>query len=238
LNPIYSIKIFKYIWILNGTMALSNEQIDEIEQMYKKGVRIGEIAKVLNVSRDTVRKYVKQLLLQQPAQTKDQQIPAVSQIQRELVENAPEKEGDMLAKILSKYNLSQPLTSEEVNFLINSLKKKYLSLDKVLQEELKQGVENEARKAFLAKISEIIDDALSLGIEMHYIAKDFEDFCKKKGMTFPEFVRVAGTQYITGQAQYEETPSETITKVLDKIVQVNATRQLNTILLAKILMDK
>jgi len=215
-------------------MALSNEQIREIEEMSKKGVRIGEIAKILNVSRDTVRKYLKQILSQQPAQPQ----PAVSQIQKELVENAPEKEGDMLAKILSKYNLSEPLTAEEVNFLIGSLRKKYLSLDKVLQEELKQGAENEARKAFLAKISEIIDDALSLGIEMHYIAKDFEDFCKKKGMTFPEFVRVAGTQYITGQAQYEETPSETITKVLEKVVQVNATRQLNTILLAKILMDK
>jgi len=73
---------------------------------------------------------------------------------------------------------------------------------------------------------------------MHYIAKDFEDFCKKKGMTFPESVRVAGTQYITGQAQYEEALSETITKVLEKVVQVNAARQLNAILLARILMGE
>jgi len=117
-----------------------------------------------------------QLQTQQPVQPQ----PAVSQIQKELVENATEKEGDMLAKILAKYNLSEPLTTEEVNFLIGTLKKKYLSLDKVLQEELKQGEENEARKAFLAKISEIIDDDLSLGIEMHYIAKDFEDFGRKR----------------------------------------------------------
>jgi len=226
-------------------MALTQQQKDAIEEMYKKGMTIVEISKTLNIARGTIYRYLqehypddKQLQNQAQIQAQEQQTPAVSQIQKELVKNAPEKEGDMLAKILSKYNLSQPLTSEEVNFLIGTLRKKYLSLDKVLQEELKQGAENEARKAFLAKISEIIDDALSLGIEMHYIAKDFEDFCKKKGMTFPEFVRVAGTQYVTGQAQYEEAPSETITKVLEKVVQVNATRQLNTILLAKILMDK
>jgi len=226
-------------------MALTQQQKDAIEEMYKKGMTIVEISKTLNIARGTIYRYLqehypddKQLQNQAQIQAQEQQTPAVSQIQKELVKNAPEKEGDMLAKILSKYNLSQPLTSEEVNFLIGTLRKKYLSLDKVLQEELKQGAENEARKAFLAKISEIIDDALSLGIEMHYIAKDFEDFCKKKGMTFPEFVRVAGTQYVTGQAQYEEAPSETITKVLEKVVQVNATRQLNTILLAKILMGE
>jgi len=55
---------------------------------------------------------------------------------------------------------------------------------------------------------------------MHYIAKDFEGFCKAKGMTFPEFVRVAGTQYVTGQAQYEEAPSETITKVLERLFRL------------------
>jgi transposase len=230
-------------------MALDPEQIQQIEEMHKKGMNITKIAKALNIARDTVYKYLQEHYpeqykkekgaeMQSQTQQAVQPQPAVSPIQKELVENAPEKEGDMLAKILSKYNLSQPLTTEEVNFLIGTLKKKYLSLDKVLQEELRQGAENEARKAFLAKISEIIDDALSLGIEMHYIAKDFEDFCKKKGMTFPEFVRVAGTQYITGQAQYEEAPSETITKVLEKVIQVNATRQLNTILLAKILMGE
>jgi len=227
-------------------MALTPEQIKTIEDMYKKGESIARIAKTIGASRQTVYNYLqvrypeqfKEEQNQAQSQTQERQTPAVSQIQKELVENAPEKEGDMLAKILSKYNLSQPLTTEEVNFLIGTLKKKYLSLDKVLQEELKQGAENEARKAFLAKISEIIDDALSLGIEVHYIAKDFEDFCKKKGMTFPEFVRVAGTQYVTGQAQYEEAPSETITKVLEKVVQVNAARQLNTILLAKILMGE
>jgi len=57
-------------------------------------------------------------------------------------------------------------------------------------------------------------------------------------MTFPESVRVAGTQCITGQAQYEEALSETITKVLEKVVQVNAARQLNAILLARILMGE
>ena len=241
-------------------MALTPEQIKTIEDMYKKGESIAKIAKTIGTSRQTVHAHLQkrypeqfkndaqQLQNQAQTQPQEQQTPAVSQIQKELVENAPEKEGDMLAKILSKYNLSQPLTTEEVNFLIGTLKKKYLSLDKVLQEELKQGAENEARKAFLAKISEIIDDALSLGIEMHYIAKDFEDFCKKKGMTFPEFVRVAGTQYITGQAKYEEAPSETLIKVLNHLEEMNRNRQatranaraiaqLNSILLAKIIKE-
>jgi transposase len=242
-------------------MAVPKEQIEKIKEMRKNGIPIAQIAKNLKISRQVIYKYLKSFEQQgkqneqqqiQEMQTQTQQTvqtqPAVSQIQKELVENAPEKEGDMLAKILSKYNLSQPLTTEEVNFLIGTLKKKYLSLDKVLQEELKQGAENETRKAFLAKISEIIDDALSLGIEMHYIAKDFEDFCKKKGMTFPEFVRVAGTQYVTGQAQYEEAPSETLIKVLNHLEEMNRNRQatranaraiaqLNSILLAKIIKE-
>jgi transposase len=242
-------------------MAVPKEQMEKIREMRKNGIPIAQIAKNLKISRQVIYKYLKGFEQQgkqneqqqiQEMQTQTQQTvqtqPAVSQIQKELVENAPEKEGDMLAKILSKYNLSQPLTTEEVNFLIGTLKKKYLSLDKVLQEELRQGAENEARKAFLAKISEIIDDALSLGIEMHYIAKDFEDFCKKKGMTFPEFVRVAGTQYITGQAKYEEAPSETLIKVLNHLEEMNRNRQatkataraiaqLNSILLAKIIKE-
>lgn len=174
-------------------MAITKEQMEKIREMRKNGIPIAQMAKNLKISRQVIYKYLKRFE-QQENQNKQQQIqemqsqtqqpvqpqPAVSQIQKELVENATEKEGDMLAKILAKYNLSEPLTTEEVNFLIGTLKKKYLSLDKVLQEELKQGEENEARKAFLAKISEIIDDDLSLGIEMHYIAKDFEDFGRKR----------------------------------------------------------
>jgi len=152
-------------------MAITKEQMEKIREMRKNGIPITQVVKNLKISRQVIYKYLKSFE-QQENQNKQQQIqemqsqtqqsvqpqPAVSQIQKELVENAPEKEGDMLAKILSKYNLSEPLTAEEVNFLIGTLRKKYLSLDKVLQEELKQGAENEARKAFLAKISEIIDE--------------------------------------------------------------------------------
>jgi len=231
-------------------MALTPEQIKTIEDMYKKGESIAKIAKTIGTSRQTVHAHLQkrypeqfkndaqQLQNQAQTQPQEQQTPAVSQIQKELVENAPEKEGDMLAKILSKYNLSQPLTAEEVGFLIDTLKKKYLTLDKVLQEELKQGAENEARKAFLAKLNGIIEDALGLGIEMHYIANQYKEFCERRGMSFVDAVKVAMELYATNQIQHEETPSETIMKVLDKIVQVNATRQLNTILLARILMGE
>jgi len=57
-------------------------------------------------------------------------------------------------------------------------------------------------------------------------------------MTFTEFARVSGTHYVTGQTRYEEKPSETIMKVLDKIERTNTSNQLFNILLARLIREK
>jgi IS30 family transposase len=87
-------------------MALTQQQKNAVEEIYKKGMTIGEILKTLNIARETIYKYFQehypeqikndgqQLQNQAQKQPQEQQTPAVSQIQKELVENAPE-EGDM-----------------------------------------------------------------------------------------------------------------------------------------------
>jgi len=57
-------------------------------------------------------------------------------------------------------------------------------------------------------------------------------------MTFTEFARVAGAHYVTDQTRYEEKPSETIMKVLDKIERTNTSNQLFNVLLARLIREK
>jgi len=243
-------------------MALTSEQKKIIEEMHKDGKGISKISKAVNASRTSVYKYLKEHYPQeykgkeeikgqqqtQQSQTQPQQLaqpqaptPASMTIQKP---DAPtlvfleEQEGEKLARIIAKLNLSQALSEDEIKFLVKVIEQHYSNLDKVLQEEVKQGTEAESRKVFLARLNGIIEDALSLGIEMHYIANQYKEFCERKGISFVDAVKIAMELYATNQIQHKETPSETIIKVLDKIVQVNATRQLNTILLARILMGE
>jgi transposase len=205
-------------------MALSNEQIDEIKKMYKNGVRIGEIAKVLNVSRDTVRKYVKQLLLQQPTQPQAQQtLPAIMTVKypdAPTVVFVEEQESEKLARIMAKLNLPQALSEDEVKFLVKVIEQHYSKLDKVLQEEVKQGAEVESRKVFLARLNNIIEDALTLGLEMHYIAKQYKEFCERRGISFVDAVKIAMELYAK-----EDMSSETIMKILGYIAKMNKEKQ-------------
>jgi len=241
-------------------MALTPEQIKIIEEMHKEGKGISKISKAVNASRTSVYKYLKEHYPQEykgkekmegKQQTQHSQTQAQTQPQQPALPQVPtpasmtiqkpdaptlvfveEQEGEKLAKIIAKLNLSQALSEEEIKFLVKVIEQHYSKLDKILQEEIKQGTEAESRKVFLARLNGIIEDALSLGLEMHYIANQYKEFCEKRGMSFVDAVKVAMELYATNQIQHEETPSETIMKVLDKIVQVNATRQLNTILLA------
>jgi hypothetical protein len=245
-------------------MALTSEQIKIIEEMHKDGKGISKISKAVNASRTSVYKYLKEHYPQQykgkkemeeqQEQTQQSQIQAQTQLnqpsQPQVITpasmtiqkpDAPtlvfveEQEGEKLARIIAKLNLLQALSEDEIKFLVKVIEQHYSKLDKVLQEEVKQGTEAESRKVFLARLNGIIEDALSLGLEMHYIAKQYKEFCERRGMSFVDAVKVAMELYATNQIQHEETPSETIMKVLDKIVQVNATRQLNAILLASLI---
>jgi transposase-like protein len=232
-------------------MALTLKKIQVIEEMYKKGMRISEIAKTLKVNRDTVRKYLKQFYLkrltsEQPAQTKEQQtLPAIMTVKypdTPTVVFVEEQESEKLARILAKLNLpqAQALSEDEVKFLVKVIEQHYSKLDKVLQEEVKQGAEAESRKVFLARLNNIIEDALTLGLEMHYIAKQYKEFCERRGISFVDAVKIAMELYAK-----EDTSSETIMKILGYIAQMNKEKQaeqqssqasfMNAILLASLI---
>jgi len=70
------------------------------------------------------------------------------------------QESERLAKIMAKLNLSQALSEDEVKFLVKVIEQHYTKLDKVLEEEIKQGAETESKKVFLARLNNIIEDAL------------------------------------------------------------------------------
>jgi hypothetical protein len=247
-------------------MALTPEQIKTIEEMHKKGESISKISKAVNASRTSVYKYLKEHYPQeykgkekieeeqnqQPqtqAQAQPQQI-AQPQIQlttakmpdTPTVTFIEEQESEKLARIMAKLNLpqAQALSEDEVKFLVKVIEQHYSKLDKVLQEEVKQGAEAESRKVFLARLNNIIEDALTLGLEMHYIAKQYKEFCERRGISFVDAVKIAMELYAK-----EDTSSETIMKILGYIAQMNKEKQaeqqssqasfMNAILLANLI---
>jgi len=131
-----------------------------------------------------------------------------------------EQESEKLARIMAKLNLPQALSEDEVKFLVKVIEQHYSKLDKVLQEEVKQGVEVESRKVFLARLNNIIEDALTLGLEMHYIAKQYKEFCERRGISFVDAVKIAMELYAK-----EDTSSETIMKILGYIAKMNKEKQ-------------
>ena len=248
-------------------MALTPEQIKTIEDMYKKGESIAKIAKAVGTSRQTVhahlqKRYPEQYKEQEKIEEKQQtqqpqtqaqaqpQQPAQPQIQlttakmpdTPTVAFIEEQESEKLARIIAKLNLpqAQALSEDEVKFLVKVIEQHYSKLDKVLQEEVKQGAEAESRKVFLARLNNIIEDALTLGLEMHYIAKQYKEFCERRGISFVDAVKIAMELYAK-----EDTSSETIMKILGYIAQMNKEKQaeqqsaqasfMNAILLASLI---
>jgi hypothetical protein len=64
---------------------------------------------------------------------------------------------------MAKLNLSQALSEREVNFLVKVIEQHYTKLDKILQNKIKQAVQAESKKAFLARLNNIIEGPLTLG---------------------------------------------------------------------------
>jgi|GEM_PF-1434485 len=250
-------------------MALNPEQIKTIEDMHKKGASITKIARTINVSRDTVYKYLQerypeqykeQEKIEEKQQTQQPQTQAQAQAQQPeqpqpqltvmtvkkpdapTVVFVEEQESEKLARIMAKLNLpqAQALSEDEVKFLVKVIEQHYSKLDRVLQEEVKQGAEAESRKVFLARLNNIIEDALTLGLEMHYIAKQYREFCERRGISFVDAVKIAMELYAK-----EDTSSETIMKILGYIAQMNKEKQaeqqssqasfMNAILLANLI---
>jgi len=157
--------------------------------MYKKGASITKIARTINVSKDTVYKYLQERYseqykekekIEEKQQTQQPQTQAQAQAQPQqpaqpqtqptiMTVKNPEtptlvfvekQESERLAKIMAKLNLSQALSEDEVKFLVKVIEQHYTKLDKVLEEEIKQGAETESKKVFLARLNNIIEDAL------------------------------------------------------------------------------
>jgi len=237
-------------------MALTPEQIKIIEDMYKKGENITKIASAIKSSRQTVYNYLQEHYPEQfkEANKQTQQPQTQTQIQPQTqptiatakmpdtptVVFVEEQESERLAKIMAKLNLSQALSGDEVKFLVKVIEQHYSKLDKVLQEEIKQGAEGESKKVFLARLNDIIEDALTLGIEMHYIANQYKEFCERRGMSFVDAVKIAMELYAK-----EDTSNDTIMKIIGYIVQMNKEKQseqqssqasfMNAILLANLI---
>jgi IS30 family transposase len=192
-------------------MTLTVQQREHIIEMYKKGANISQIALTLNITRKTVRKYLKAYYNKQlqeadqrfqgegiaTAQSQAQQ-PAIMTVKSPIspiLTFLQDPEGEIIARIIAKYELSQPLKMEEIYFLANSIKKNFIDYDKILKEGTKQEIGDDAKQAYIARLSGIIEDALVLGLELLNIEKDYKEFCKSHYMTFPELVRVAITLY-------------------------------------------
>jgi len=239
-------------------MTLTIQQVEKIEEMYKKGANISQIALTLNITRKTVRKYLKLYHIRElqevgkrgqgkenslTSQLQQQQTLAITKGQPTVTADLAlmdEKDGEKFATIFAKLNSSESLSEEEAKFLVKVIQKNYTNLDRVLREEVRQGVEVEAKKAFLAKLNGIIEDALTLGLEMHYIAKQYKEFCERRGISFVDAVKIAMELYTK-----EDTSNETIMKILGYIAQTNKEKQaeqqssqasfMNAILLANLI---
>ena len=192
-------------------MTLTVQQREHIIEMYKKGANISQIALTLNITRKTVRKYLKAYYNKQlqesgqrfqgegiaTAQSQAQQ-PAIMTVKSPIspiLTFLQDPEGEIIARIIAKYELSQPLKMEEIYFLANSIKKNFIDYEKILKEGTKQEIGDDAKQAYIARLRGIIEDALVLGLELLNIEKDYKEFCESHYMTFPELVRVAITLY-------------------------------------------
>jgi len=110
--------------------------------MHKKGANITKIVRTINVSRDTIYKYLQERYPEQFKEVNDQtqksqnqaqikiqsQHPAQPQTQPAIITvkkvytptlvSVEGQESERLAKIMAKLNLSQALSEQEVKFLV------------------------------------------------------------------------------------------------------------------------
>ena len=104
-------------------MTLTVQQKEQIIEMYKKGANISQIALTLNITRKTVRKYLKAYYnrqLQEVGQrfqgegiaTAQAQQPAIMTVKSPIspiLTFLQDPEDEIIARIIAKYELSQPL---------------------------------------------------------------------------------------------------------------------------------
>ncbi len=220
---------------------LSKEERNKIDEMIQSGATIAEISEKLNISRTTIYSYLKSKKeAGTEQQTQEQEAePKISEETRQTIdEKAVKKDWDQFAELIAKIESGQILTSNELYNFVQFAKKHFFAQDIVAQKMIQEGVEKASEKSFMTKINDIIEDAFSLAMEMHYLKMQYEPFCNKHNIDFKILVRNALKSYVEGVTNYEELHEgedlEDIKEILQYAVQLRDKQLLNNILMVKI----
>ncbi|PMP82946.1 MAG: hypothetical protein C0175_02700, partial [Caldisericum exile] len=189
---------------------LSKEEKNKIDEMLQSGTTVAEISKKLNISRTTVYSYLKSkrevgiVKKEQKEQVKEPE-PKISEETREMIdEKAVKRDWDQFAELIAKIESGQILTSNELYNFVQFAKKHFFTQDIIAQKMVQEGVEKASEKSLMTKLNDIIEDAFSLAMEMHYLKMQYEPFCKEHDIDFKLLVRNALKSYVDGVTNYEE----------------------------------
>ncbi|MGC9001346.1 winged helix-turn-helix transcriptional regulator, partial [Caldisericum sp.] len=180
---------------------LTLEQKKKIEEMLTQKASQKEIAEKLSISPVTVNRYVKSLEKKRKEQSKTEERkqgeqqeqepePKISEETRKTInENVEKTDWDRLADLIAKMESGQVLTSKELYFFVEFVRKHFFTQDIVAQKMIKEGIEKASEKSVMTKFNDIIDDVFSLAMEMHYLKMQYEPFCKEHDIDFKLLVR-------------------------------------------------
>jgi transposase len=222
------------------------KQREKIIQLYNEGQSIYKISQELNIAYQTVKKIIDEYEKSKNSQNNQNTENTVAnekisdETREFLNENASEKsEWDRLMNIFAKIETDSILTTKEIYDLSNFLKKHFFNQDIVAQKIIQQNLEKASEKSISTKLNDIIDDMFSLAIEMHYLKKDYEIFCRKHSIDFITLVRNALKVYVEGVSNCEELHKNDelneMKEILQYIVQLKDKQLINNILMAKII---
>jgi transposase len=224
---------------------LSKEEKNKIDEMLQSGATVAEISKKLKISRTTVYSYLKSkrevgiVKKGQKEQVKEPEPKISEETREEFDEKAVKRDWDKFAELIAKIESGQPLTSSELYNFVEFAKKHFFTQDIIAQKMVQEGVEKASEKSLMTKLNDIIDDAFSLAMEMHYLKMQYESFCKEHDIDFKLLVRNALKSYVDGVTNYEELHEgedlEDIKEILQYMLQLRDKQLLNNILLVKLI---
>jgi transposase len=221
---------------------LSKEEKNKIDEMLQSGATVTEISKKLNISRTTVYSYLKskkEIEIEKKVQEQEQEPEPISEETREVFEEKSiKRDWDQFAELIAKIESGQILTSNELYNFVQFAKKHFFTQDIIAQKMVQEGVEKASEKSLMTKLNDIIEDAFSLAMEMHFLKMQYEPFCKEHDIDFKLLVRNALKSYVEGVTNYEELHEgedlKDIKEILQYMLQLREKQLLNNILLAKI----
>jgi transposase len=152
---------------------LSKEEKNKIDEMLQSGATVTEISKKLNISRTTVYSYLKskkEIEIEKKVQEQEQEPEPISEETREVFEEKSiKRDWDQFAELIAKIESGQILTSNELYNFVQFAKKHFFTQDIIAQKMVQEGVEKASEKSLMTKLNDIIEDAFSLAMEMHFL---------------------------------------------------------------------